>query len=160
MLDWKLILTLAIGVILLASCAAPSGSQQEYGETAIQIPDEILASRFGISIVDQDIDEIASLGIRWAKPFARPSGGFTWGLLEPERGEYFWQSTDEYIQKVQGHNMALLAVIWPFAEWDQANWGPVADTEWVVFERWMGRSRRKPYDMDAYRRFVSALVER
>ncbi len=56
--------------------------------------------------------------------------------------------------------MALLAVIWPFAEWDQANWGPVADTEPLEFEQWMGRSRRKPYDMDAYRRFVSVLVER
>jgi len=36
--------------------------------------------------------------------------------------------------------MALLAVIWPFAEWDQTNWRPVADTEPLAFEQWMGRS--------------------
>jgi len=57
--------------------------------------------------------------------------------------------------------MAFLVLIFPFAEWDQANWGPApAGTSPIVYEQWMGRSRRKPYDMDAYRRFVSALVER
>lgn len=153
----SLLIAIAMVFILFACRPAP---EEAVTEEAEPVPEEILASHFGISIVDQDIDEIASLGIRWAKPFARPSGGFTWGLIERERGEYIWQLTDEYIQEVQGHNMALLAVIWPFAEWDQANWGPLADTEPLAFERWMGRSRRKPYDMDAYRRFVSALVER
>jgi len=52
-----------------------------------------------------------------------------------------------------------LATIWPFADWDQANWGGVSDTP-LIFEDRLGRGRRKPYDMDAYRRFVLALVER
>jgi len=56
--------------------------------------------------------------------------------------------------------MALIAVIWPFAEWDQANWEPVGTTPLILEHTGLGRSRRKPYDMDAYRRFVSALVER
>ncbi len=123
------------------------------------IPEEILASHFGIGRIRPGTDEIASLGIRWARPLADPSGPFIWGLIERESGKYIWQS-DTYVRKIQGHNMAFLALIWPFAEWDQANWGPVDGTAPLIYEQWMGRSRRKPYDMDAYRRFVSALVER
>ena len=150
------LILLVLAILVFSGCAHPAPTP-----TLATIPEEILASHFGISIVDRDIDGIAELGIRWAKPFARPFGGFTWGLIERESGEYTWREVDEYVQKVQGHNMALIAVIWPFAEWDQANWGPVSGTEPIVFEeQGVCRSRRKPYDMDAYRRFVSALVER
>ncbi|GAI32730.1 unnamed protein product, partial [marine sediment metagenome] len=83
-----------------------------------------------------------------------------WGSIEREKGKYDWREHDEYVGKIQSYNMAILPVIWPFAEWDQANWGPVGGTTPLVFEDWWGRGRRKPYDMDAYRRFVSALVER
>ncbi len=59
----------------------------------------------------------------------------------------------------QAFSFVTLATIWPFAEWDQAGWGDAADTS-VIFERELGRGRRKPHDMDAYSRCVSALVER
>jgi len=160
----KLIVTLGVGVTLLASCAAPSIAPPpaETPTPALPaIPEEILASHFGICGVDQDIEGVTELGIRWTKPYANPSGPFIWDFIERERGEYIWQLTDSYVQKIQGHNMAFLALIWPFAEWDQANWGTApAGTSPIFCEQWVGRSRRKPYDMDAYRRFVSALVER
>ncbi len=125
--------------------------------TLSTIPKEILASHFGIvDVVRQDIGEIARLGIRWDRPHPLP---FVWGRIEPEKGKYRWRELDGYVQATQNLNFAILATIWPFAEWDQANWGGVSTTP-VIFEEELGRGRRKPYDMDAYRRFVSALVER
>ena len=124
--------------------------------TLATIPEEILASHFGFGGLGQDMDGISRLGIRWGRS---PSIPFIWGLVEPERGEYIWRRTDGYVHNHQDYNFAVIAVIWPLAEWDQANWGP-AGTSPIVFEDEMGRSRRKPYDMDAYRRFVSAVVER
>jgi hypothetical protein len=174
----KLILTLSASVILLASCAAPSippaperatpaptpvpdsTPPPDSTEIASAIPEEILGSRFCISVIEADIEGVTKLGVRWAKPMANPSGPFIWGLIEPQKGKYNWQGIDRYIQRIQGYNMALLAVIWPFAEWDQANWGTVTNTASLIFDDRMCRGRRKPYDMDAYRRFVSALVER
>ncbi|MBA7672556.1 hypothetical protein ES703_80737 [subsurface metagenome] len=158
------LVALVIVLLILSACAAPAPPPAPLPvptPTLAPIPyEEILASHFGISIVDADIDGAAELGIRWTKPIATSFGPFIWGSVERERGEYIWLWVDIYIQKVQGYNFAILPVIWPFAEWDQANWGPVADTEPLIFEEWVCRSRRKPYDMDAYRRFVSALVER
>jgi len=112
---------------------------------------------FGIVDIRQDIDGITSLGIRWDRPHPGP---FIWGQIEPEKGEYRWRGVDKYVQKVQSHDMATLATIWPFADWDQANWGPAGSTPLVFENKGLCRSRRKPYDMQAYQRFVSALVER
>lgn len=120
------------------------------------IPKEILTSHFGIVDVKQDINEIAKMGIRWDRPHLGP---FTWNRIESENGEYDWRGTDEYVQATQSFNFATLATIWPFADWDQANWGPV-DTTPLIFENELGKGRRKPHDMQAYKRFVSALVER
>jgi len=176
----KLILTLSVGVILLASCAAPSVAPAPEQATPTPtptptpvptptlatIPEEILASHFGIVHLARyiDIGEIIGLGIRWAKPTKIPGtrtvGTFVWGSIEPEKGKYDWREHDECVREIQSYNMAILPVILPFAEWDQANWGPVGGTTPLVYEDWWGRGRRKPYDMDAYRRFVSALVER
>jgi len=66
---------------------------------------------------------------------------------------------DRYVQATQDFSFAILATIWPFAEWDQANWGGVSATG-IIFEQELGTGRRKPYNMDAYRRFGCALVER
>jgi hypothetical protein len=118
--------------------------------------EEVLASRFGIVDVKPDIGEINTLGIRWDRPHPGP---FVWGHIEPEKGRYNWREIDEYLQLTQAFSFATLATIWPFAEWDQAGWGDAGDTS-VIFEKELGKGRRKPHDMDAYRKYVSALVER
>ncbi len=128
--------------------------------STLTIPEKILASHFGINDIKLNIGEITGLGIRWTKAHVTPSGAFIWGMIERERGKYDWRGVDKYVERVQSYDMAILAEIWPFAEWDQANWGPVGGTRPLIFEDRLGRNRRKPYDMDAYRRFVSALVER
>ena len=96
------------------------------------------------------------MGIRWDRPHPGP---FIWGRIERERGRYDWREVDRYVQEAQRYGFATVATIWPFASWDQANWGEEGPSG-VVFEKELGRSRRKPYDMDAYKAFVCALVER
>jgi len=112
---------------------------------------------FGIVIVRQDIDGITELGIRWDRTLVGP---FIWGRIEPEKGRYEWREVDEYVHKVQSYDIATVATIRPFAEWDQANWGPAGTTPLIFEEEGLCRNRHKPYDMQAYKRFVSALVER
>lgn len=125
------------------------------------IPQEIIDSRFGIVGFQQSyISEIAGMGIRWNKPHVLPSGAFVWGKIERIRGKYDWQATDTYVELMQSHGLATLAEIWPFAEWDQVNWGAVGATTELIWEDRLGHRRCKPYDIDAYRSFVSAMVER
>ena len=124
--------------------------------TLAPIPEEILTSRFGIVDIRQDFQGIAELSIRWDRPHPGP---FIWGRIEPGEGKYSWWEADRYVQTTQDLSFVTLATIWPFAEWDQANWGGVSTTG-IIFEQELGTGRRKPYNMDAYRRFVCALVER
>jgi len=145
----RYLITLVVLVIFLLTSCAP---------TAPATPNTSPPTHhFGIVIVRQDIDGITRLGIRWDRTLVGP---FIWGQIEPEKGRYEWQEVDEYVQKVQNYDIATVATIRPFAEWDQANWGPAGTTSLIFEDEGLCRSRHKPYDMEAYRRFVSALVER
>jgi len=135
----------------------PADTELSPTPTALSIPQDISASHFGmVDAARQGIEEIRALGIAWDRPHPGP---FVWGHIEPQQGQYRWHEADGYVQTVQSQDMATLATIWPFAPWDQANWG-TSDPGGLIFERELGRSRRKPNDMDAYKAFVSALVER
>ncbi|MCK4402300.1 MAG: hypothetical protein KAV98_00775 [Dehalococcoidia bacterium] len=125
--------------------------------TPISIPEEILPSHFGFLGASFAAAELTELGVKWDRPHPGP---FVWNRIEREKDRYDWREADRYVQEAQSHNLATLATIWPFAEWDQANWGAVVGTTQVVFEQELGRGRHRPYDMDAYRKFVSTLVER
>jgi hypothetical protein len=120
------------------------------------IPEEILAAHFGFLSASFDAAALAQLGVTWDRPHPGP---FIWGRIEREKGKYDWGEVDRYVQEAQHYGFATLATIWPFAGWDQVGWGE-AGPGGIVFEREMGTSRRKPYDIDAYKAFVSALVER
>jgi hypothetical protein len=124
--------------------------------TLAGIPEEILASHFGFLGASFDAMELTKLGVMWDRPHPGP---FIWGRIEKERGKYDWGEVDRYVQGAQRYGLATVATIWHFAGWDQANWGE-ASSSGIVFENELGGSRRKPYNMDAYNRFVSALVER
>ncbi|MCD6358460.1 MAG: hypothetical protein J7L90_00630, partial [Dehalococcoidia bacterium] len=97
------------------------------------------------------------LGTKWDRPHPGP---FIWGWVEQTKGEYLWQYPDQWVQRNQSKGFGTLATIWPFAVWDQAQWELPTATTVLVFEQEMGKSRRKPHDIDAYKEFVSALVER
>ena len=124
--------------------------------TLSTIPKEILASHFGFVGAAVSYDEMTRLGIKWDRPHPGP---FTWNGIERQKGTYSWYEPDRLVQQNQSFNLATLATIWPFTGWDQASWGDIGATR-TIFEERLGRGRRKPYDMDAYRKFVLSLVER
>ena len=163
----KLVALVAMAVlslILIISCAEPAETPSVPAPVpaptptpaTMPIPKEILASHFGFLGAGFDASELSKLGVKWDRPHPGP---FIWGRIEQEKGKYDWREVDRYVQEAQRYGFATLATIWPFAEWDQANWEGTGSSG-LVFENEMGRSRRKPYDMDVYKRFVSALVER
>ncbi len=130
-IEIKLHYLIVIGLVLalMVGCVAPTPIKPT------PIPDEILASHFGFCSVGQDMDEISKLGIRWNRSTAL----FAWGTVEPQKGEYVWRKVDGCVQRRQDYNFAILPIIQPFAEWDQANWGPApADTGPMLNEEFLG----------------------
>ena len=77
---------------------------------------------------------------------------FTWGRIEKEPGIYDFSEMDNTVKIAQKNNIATLAELQPFADWDQA-WDKnckAKEHEYLC----------KPKDMQAYKRFVAKTVER
>ncbi|MCD6480637.1 beta-galactosidase, partial [Candidatus Bathyarchaeota archaeon] len=117
-------------------------------------PKEIRGDRFGFVCFDEEALEDLNLG--WVRPHPGP---FIWGHIEPKEGRYDFSEADEVVRRAQEMGLNILATIWPYADWDQERWG---DIERFVMEDFpeLPRSRYKPYDMETYKKFVKALVER
>ncbi len=76
---------------------------------------EIGSSRFG-RLVDGSVTESAIDG-GWVRPYPGP---FWWDQIETEQDVYDWSKADETVKYWQARNQAILATLWPFAQWDQA----------------------------------------
>ncbi|MBI2668281.1 hypothetical protein HYX14_00395 [Candidatus Woesearchaeota archaeon] len=77
---------------------------------------------------------------------------FTWGRIEKKPGLYDFSEMDKTVKAAQENNIATLAELQPFADWDQ-DWDPdcrAKKEEYLC----------KPKDMQAYKRFVAKTVER
>lgn len=113
-------------------------------------PYEVWSSTFEETAVE--------LGTPWIRPHPGP---FSWHLVEPAQGTYDFNATDACVKAAQEHNLHILATIWPFTEWDQAYWQQQPGWEASQgFEESLPTSRYKPHDMETYKRFVRAMVER
>ena len=135
----------------------PGGVEEKPGEVEKPIVERskgIGGDRFGFVCFDEEA--IEDLGLRWVRPHPGP---FIWGRIESKEGRYDFSEADEVVRRAQEMGLNILATIWPYADWDQERWG---DIERFVMEDFpeLPRSRYKPYDMEAYRKFVKALVER
>jgi len=98
------------------------------------------------------------LGFKWDRPHPGP---FIWGEIEPVKGFYDFSKTDLYVQAAQEYRIQVVATIWPYAKWDQEYWRHQPSWEPSKgFEDILPESRYKPHDMEAYKAFVKALVER
>ena len=133
-----------------------------------QIKPETLSNCIGFVPGDwREIYEIRMIGAGWTRPHPGP---FAWGWIEKSRGEYDFSATDQWVKAAQDKDVALLATIWPYADWDQrichGDDCGVGETD-IFYPRAKGgmvegisRSRCKPCDMDGYKAFVIKMVER
>jgi len=154
------ILVIIFVLMLVSGCVMekPTVSEEERGKITekTEYKEEFArANRFGF--VCFDTLAINDLRLGWVRPHPGP---FIWGKIEPKRGEYDFSEADEVVQKAQSMGLNILATIWPYADWDQEEWGNIdrfvkkRDFPELPF------SRYKPYDMKAYKEFVKVLVER
>jgi len=84
-----------------------------------------------------------------------------WNDIEREKGKYDFSFLDLLVKHFQKDNRVLLITIMPYAKWDQDT---CHDEKYLAeFPTPRGKARikvGKPCDMNAYRSFLRALVER
>ena len=134
----------------------------------LTIPSEIENNCFGFVMgAPDEISLIAQIGAAWARPHPGP---FAWGFIETEKNKFNFAMTDDYVQRAQENNVAILGTIWPYAEWDQQICRDSAcevSTKDIFYpEEKMGwkngipLSRCAPCNYEDYQNFITKLVER
>ena len=100
-------------------------------------------------------------GYGWTKPHPGPFNRY---FIEQEKGVYNFSTCDEGVMIAQETGAEIVATIWPYADWDEKAYegreGYGKATGDGPFAYVLPSSRFKPYDMEAYKNFVRALVER
>lgn len=88
------------------------------------------------------------------------SGWFYWNDVEPEKDEYNWDFADSFMCEHLEKAECLLVVIFPYANWDQNSCH--GDEYIAEFDKEKGGSSKvgKPCDMQKYKDYLKALVER
>ena len=76
--------------------------------------DSIGTSRFG-RLVGGSVTESPIDG-GWVRPHPGP---FWWDQIETSQDVYDWSKTDQTVKYWESRNQAILATLWPFAQWDQ-----------------------------------------
>ncbi len=117
--------------------------------------------RFGIGA---KMDEVSTarlahlLGLDWI----RLDSVFIWGEIEPSKGEYNFEKSDEVVRKIQEYDVRIIAKITSFAEWDFKQKYSEEQLERLpkTTAHIPSPPPYKPYDMEAYKDFVRKVVER
>ena len=149
----RLLLILVLSVCLLGLLIPPPAGAGSLGSQ----------SRFGFVGSEDNPDHyraaFTELGLTWIRPHPGP---FSWDVVEPSQGGgYDFTRTDAMVSYMQGLDAPMLATIWPYATWDQQYW--IGQPDWepsVGLSDELPVSRYKPHDVEAYKAFVQALVER
>jgi len=117
-------------------------------------PDQIGASRFG-RLVEGAVTESDIKG-GWVRPHPGP---FWWDQIEIEHDVYDWSEADRVVTYWQERDQALLATLWPFAQWDQARCHSNESTVKHPFgdeQVWL----RNVCHNESFDEWVNAVVER
>jgi len=114
------------------------------------------SAHFGFMPATFDLKDAQAAGGSWDRPFFEL---FEWGRIETEPGTFNFIDTDQYVKMVQERDFCTVACIQPFADWDQkANEGKYPEI--ASSDPNAPKTRAKPSNMNAYKRFVEMLVER
>ncbi len=126
----------------------------------LTIPQEIENACFGfLTGSPYESKLISEIGMGWSRPHIGP---FIWNDIESTKNEFDFSETDLWVKKAQENNVATLATIWPYADWDQKE---CRGAECLVskqdqFSTLLPRSRCAPCNIEDYENFLVRLVER
>jgi len=130
----------------------------------VKIPSAIEENRYGFLIrAPEEARYVAETGAAWLRPHPGP---FAWEWIEPEKGNFDFSQTDSYVKKAQENNCTILAIIWPYAEWDQktchGSESQITSSDHFYPYRNEGIPiyRGVPCNFDDYKSFLAKLVER
>ncbi len=116
----------------------------------LSIPASIENSCIGFKISSVNKTELVNeIGAGWVN-MNWPK--FRWGSIERAPGVFDFSEHDEIVRTAQQNNVAILAELLPYADWDQAN-----DPNCKAKEH---DYLCKPKDMQAYKEFVTKVIER
>jgi hypothetical protein len=116
----------------------------------------------------QEIKTIPRAGGGWARPHPGP---FAWQWIENQKGSFSFDGADSWVYMAQGNDVAILGTIWPYTDWDQSTCRSekcvvsgadqfCSDNRFEYAGGKLPNWRCSPCDTDAYKNFVTKLVER
>ncbi|MBU2638756.1 MAG: hypothetical protein KJ955_07320 [Nanoarchaeota archaeon] len=134
----------------------------------VSIPSSIESNCIGFLTGDAfEAETVKLAGGSMTRPHPGP---FVWDFIETEKNRFDFSETDRWVKEAQKNNIAILATVFPFAEWDQGKCH-AAECEVAEIDTFYPRqkeghteglpkSRCKPCSMDDYTAFLAKLVER
>ena len=111
-------------------------------------------SRFG-ELTEMRDERMRGKDGQWVRPHPGP---FIWNHIEKEKGNFTWEEVDKYVVYAQEHNQAILATIWPHANWEQKSCKRKKARS--PFGKKFTKYLSKPCSMDDYKNFLLQLVDR
>ncbi|MBI2133642.1 hypothetical protein HYU11_03085 [Candidatus Woesearchaeota archaeon] len=116
----------------------------------LNIPEEIEQSCIGFKIGSLNkTGTVSGMGVGWVN-MNWPK--FRWGSIERAPGVYDFSEHDLLVKAAQKDRLVLFAELLPYADWDQGGDSKCRAKEHDYL--------CKPKDMEAYKKFVSRLIER
>ena len=137
----------------------------------VSLDESVLKNKFGfLSGGTDDIKFINAVKADWVRPHPGP---FVWDAMQSGKdANISFKQADEMVKRYQEGKIAILATIFPFAEWDQdarpdASKCKVSDQDEFLAKNdkkgrvyYLPEARCNPNDWDLYRKWVAAIVER
>lgn len=159
--------SVSISLLLSVGCVGSSQTVTDQGDSGGTVTASLSAgaaefqhfeqSHFGFFRPGGSYPYVSELGVHWQRPHPGP---FVWGAIEKSAGTYDWSQVDQYVRDSQDYGVLIDATIWPYTDWDQQSCHEKLPGSPLQFMPTLGDYRGKPCDPEAYRRFVTALVER
>lgn len=151
----------------------PSGeAPKDSSSGPVSIPEKVLNNKFGWlgGGTEDEGTSISDRGGAWVRPHP---GAFVWDMMQKSKdGEIDFSLADETVQNYSKNNIAIMATIWPFADWDQKNLSNANDCKVASNDEFLPKNDKKgrgsylplyrcnPSDWTAYQNFVEKVVER
>ncbi len=149
-----------------------TSSNKNQGVKSVSIPQKVMDNKFGfLGGGSEDKGEaIVESGAAWVRPHP---GAFVWDMMQAAKSSSIdFTEADAMVAGYQSSGLAMLATIWPFAEWDQQTSAAAASCKVSDNDEFLPANDKKsrgsylpahrcnPSDWQSYQTWVNAIVER